>query len=223
VLIACWSPKGGSGTTVVACLLALVLARKEPPGALLADLGGDLPAALGIPEPTGPGLGDWLSAPTDVEADAVDRLEVGVRPSLALLPRGSPVAGAALASRADALAARLAADSRMVVADCGAADRGPGFGLAAGASLSLLVLRPCYLAVRRALAAPVAPTGIVLVAEPERALRSRDVEEVLGAPILAEVPRDPRVARAVDAGLLSTRIPRDVERRLERAVLALVP
>ena len=30
MLIACWSPKGGTGTTVVSCGLALVLARSQP-------------------------------------------------------------------------------------------------------------------------------------------------------------------------------------------------
>ena len=29
MLIACWSPKGGTGTTVVSCGLALVLARSQ--------------------------------------------------------------------------------------------------------------------------------------------------------------------------------------------------
>jgi len=49
VLIACWSTKGGAGTTVVTAALGLVLARRHPAGALLVDLAGDLPAALGLP------------------------------------------------------------------------------------------------------------------------------------------------------------------------------
>ena len=66
----CWSPKGGSGTTVVAASLALVLAQREG-GALLVDLAGDVPAALGMPEPSGQGAVDWLAAP--------DRLLVTIR------------------------------------------------------------------------------------------------------------------------------------------------
>ena len=53
VLVTCWSVKGGSGTTVVAAALALSLARRDE-GALLVDLAGDVPAALGCPEPTLP-------------------------------------------------------------------------------------------------------------------------------------------------------------------------
>ena len=74
MLVACWSAKGGSGTTVVAAALGHVLARSSPDGALLADLGGDLPAVLGLPEATAPGLADWLSAGDDVPPDALQRL-----------------------------------------------------------------------------------------------------------------------------------------------------
>ena len=40
MLLSCWSAKGGSGTTVVAASLALVLARTTGHDALLVDLGG---------------------------------------------------------------------------------------------------------------------------------------------------------------------------------------
>src|SRR3954447_24799627 len=59
MLVACWSVKGGSGTTVVSAALALAVAATGH-DALLVDMGGDVPAALGVPEPAGPGLADWL-------------------------------------------------------------------------------------------------------------------------------------------------------------------
>jgi hypothetical protein len=223
VLIACWSPKGGSGTTVTAVLLALACARSAPRGALLADLTGDVPAALGVPYPGGPGLVEWLEASADVGGDALARLEVDVGPGLRLLPRGAGSVSGGAALRAEALASVFAADDRPVVADCGRADRSPGRDLAAGATLSLEVLRPCYLALRRALDAPMQPTGVVLVNEPGRSLQRRDVEDVLGVPVWAEVPLDASVARAVDAGLLGARLPRPFERGLERALAAVAP
>ncbi|MBA2624197.1 MAG: hypothetical protein H0U89_01090, partial [Acidimicrobiia bacterium] len=75
MLIACWSVKGGSGTTVVAAALAVVLGREAPGGSLLADLAGDVPAVLGMVDPPGPGLDDWLRAGDGVPADALGRLE----------------------------------------------------------------------------------------------------------------------------------------------------
>jgi len=49
---------------------------------------------------------------------------------------------------------------------------------------------------------------VVLVRDPGRAVRSADVAVVVGAPVVAEVAVDPAVARAVDAGLARTRLPR---------------
>lgn len=219
MLLACWSPKGGSGTTVASVLLALTWARLSPSEVVLADVAGDVPAALGVPDPSGPGLADWLSASPDVGAEALARIEVDLGRGLRLLPRGpADAAGAGGGLRAEALAALLAADTRPVVADCGGGDRAPGRQLAAGAALSLVVLRPCYLALRRALAAPIRPSGIVLVHERGRALQRRDVEDVLGVPVWAEVPVDDNLARAVDAGLLASRVPRSVDKVFDRAL-----
>ncbi len=220
MLLACWSPKGGSGTTVIACGLAAVLARSGPrAGALLVDLSGDAGAVLGTPEPAGPGLAEWLGAGADVGAGALARLEVAVAGGLSFLAWKPPGPGYRPGlGRAEALLDALAADHRAVVADCGSAAAGAGLTLAAGAEQSLLVLRPCYLALRRALAAPVRPSGVVLVAEAGRSLGRRDVEEVLGVPVVAEVAVEETVARAVDAGLLARRVPRPLERALRPLV-----
>jgi anion-transporting ArsA/GET3 family ATPase len=47
--VACWSAKGGAGTTVVAAALARRFAAEQPRGALLVDTAGDSLAALGMP------------------------------------------------------------------------------------------------------------------------------------------------------------------------------
>jgi len=223
MLIACWSPKGGTGTTVVSCGLGLVLARsrQSAAGALIADLSGDVPAVLGLPTPASPGLVDWLAAGADVPAEALGRLEVDAGPGLRLLAWGGELGAGAAAvgggERGEVLAEALAAGGRPVVADCGSAASGAALAVAAAAEVSLLVLRPCYLALRRALAAPIRPSAVVLVNEPNRALTRRDIEEVLGVPVRAEVDYDPAIARAVDAGLLAGRVPRSLEKALREA------
>ena len=214
MLISCWSSKGGAGTTVVAASLALLLARRGPAGALLADLRGDAPAALGVPEPSSPGIAGWLAAGADVPPDALARLEEQLSDGLALLPRGH---GDLEPGRADLLAALLASDARPVVADCGAEPDGAALVVASAATRSVLVTRPCFLSLRRALLAPLRPSEVVLLAEAGRSLSRRDVEDCIGAPVVAEVSVDPAVARAVDAGLLATRLPRGLVRELGRA------
>jgi len=217
VLTCCWSVKGGSGTTVVAASLAL-LAASAPDGALLVDLAGDAPAALGLPEPTGPGVREWLAAGADVDADALEHLTVAVSPGLRLLPAGSsPVAHAPPPARVELLGQALRGRVGTVVVDLGVPSA-PVAPLASRADASLLVLRPCYLALRRAQVAPARPTGVVLVNEPGRALGRREVEDVIGVKVVAEIDLDPTIARAVDAGLLACRLPRALSRGLRSAV-----
>lgn len=230
MIFACWSPKGGSGTTTVAVALAALLAQADG-GAVIADCAGDVPAVLGLPDPVGPGLVEWLAAGADVPADALARLEVDAGGGLRLLAAGPSSGGspgaadhvAAEPGRLEALVGLLEADPRPVVADCGRAAEGIGLALAAGAGISLVVLRPCYLALRRALAAPVRPSGALLVVEEGRSLGEADVADVLGVPVVGCVPVDPAVARAVDAGLLARRPPRSVARALRGVVATGVP
>lgn len=215
VLIACWSAKGGVGTTVVASCLALTLAPRTPTGTVLADLAGDVPAALGLGDVDSPGLAGWLRAGDGVPADALARLEIEVVPGLTLLPRGRGRLGG---RRAEVLGAMLENGARTVVVDCGTRLAGARAAIAASASRSLLVTRPCYLALRHAASAPHRPTGVVVVREPGRVLGRSDVERVVGAPVVAEVEVDPAVARAVDAGLLANpRLPRALSRALRDA------
>ncbi len=215
MLLSCWALKGGVGTTVVTAALGLTLTRAGH-DVLLVDLAGDLPAALGLPEPDGPGLTDWLAAGDDVPADGLGRLELSAGPGLAVLPRGGgPLAPTV---RVEALVGALDT-RRSVVVDCGVLDgvEADRTVVAARATHSLLVTRACYLALRRASDPPLRPSGVVLVTEPGRALDRSDVEHVVGAPVRAEIAVDPAVARAVDAGLLASRLPRGLERALRHA------
>jgi CobQ/CobB/MinD/ParA nucleotide binding domain len=213
MLVACWSVKGGVGTTVVAASLALLLARRVGPGVVLADLAGDCPAALGLPEPDSPGLAGWLAAGDDVPADGLARLEVEASPSLALLPRGP---GSLLSDRAGVLASLLDRGPRPVVVDCGTAER-VAAAVVGGAQRSILVIRPCYLALRRAVASPLRPSEVVVIREPGRSLSRHDVESAVGVPVRVEIEADPAVARAVDSGLMAGRLPRSLERGLRHA------
>lgn len=216
MVVCCWSVKGGAGTTVVATALAMVLARAVPEGALLVDLAGDAPAVAGLPDdPDAPGVTEWLREGPLVPADGLARLELTVGRGLALLRRGR---GPMVVERARALAALLAADPRPVVVDAGLVTGDDvGSVIAASAAESLLVTRPCFLALRRAMTAPVRPSGVVLVVEEGRALTARDVEGALGVPVRAEVSVTAQVARAVDSGTLMTRLPRSLERELRHA------
>ena len=86
----CYAAKGGSGTTVVACIRAI----DSVGPVLLVDLDGDIPAMLGLAEPDRPGVVDWLGS--DAPIAHLDDLLVDVTPNCSLLPsRGADPASTA--------------------------------------------------------------------------------------------------------------------------------
>ena len=229
MIVTCWSVKGGSGTSAVAGGLAVAWAGERP--VLAVDLAGDLPAVIGMTAPTGPGVLDWLRAGSGVGAAALEALVVDAAPGLRVLHRGdAPDArGIDVADgRWRAFVEALSAVGADVVIDAGLVPLPPE--VAARTDASLLVIRPCFLALRRASTAAEVPTGVVVIAEPGRALGRRDVEQVLGIRTVAEMRLDPAVARAVDAGLLASRLPpslgqlaKSVDRWAARAVAPRAP
>ena len=158
-----WGAKGGVGTSTVAVLHAVALARAGYPTTLtgLPPQLGDLAALLAVP------ISD--DAPLDVNAI------IATAPTPAL--------------------------RQYAVVDGGT---DPGRGLSP--SERYLVVRPCYLALRRATETGVAGThGIVLVVEAQRSLGQADVEDVLGLPVVATMDVTSTVARSIDAGLIAAR------------------
>lgn len=198
--------------------LALIRATHSP--VLLVDLHGDLGCVLGVEGgesgPGSAGVGQWLRA-DNPPPQSLTRLEVAVVDGLSLLPWSSlpdlsspSVARAAPSHRAELLARLLAADPRTVIVDLGLRSR-PDTELHSHlltlASRSLLVTRACYLALRSARRWH-SPDAVIVIDEAGRPLRNRDISAALGAPVAASVRWDPAVARSIDAGLLTTRLPR---------------
>jgi hypothetical protein len=219
VLLALWSPKGGSGTSVVAAALALVSAGG--PATRLADLGGDQPAILGLsgvssPPEAGPspppagrdGLAGWLSFGPSAPTEWLDSVALPVVPGLGLLPRGSGSGGTAASEAGAALAVALR-DPGLTVVDAGRAAGAAPCAVVDVADVALMVIRPCYLALRRAVGHPglERSAGVILVEEAGRALDAGDVAAVLNRPVVGRFAVRAEIARAVDAGVLRDRLP----------------
>lgn len=188
-----YAPKGGQGTTVVACAFAL----QQPGRTLLVDDRGDCAAALGMAQPVAGGeivtvlTADILNGgtggldllvlddhvvPDPIAGDVLDRYDQVVYD-------GDPPTSATLTKEVRA-----------------------EFGLCT--ITETMVIRADYLALRRAIGIRT-PDRVVLIMEPGRALRPVDVARSLGIPenSITVVDIDPAIARAVDAGLLACRLP----------------
>lgn len=209
-----WSAKGGAGCTTVA--LGVALATAVDQGVLLVDLGGDALHALGAPAPA-VGIFDWLAS--DAPAAALGQIETDIgSDGLSVLSPGRPTTFDP--ARIDALVHGLRDERREVVVDIGVLTdhEAPMAGvrrcLVEELGCDTLVTRPCYLALRRATALDHRPDRVVVVAEAGRSLGAHDVEAAMGVGVVGLVDVDPAVSRAIDAGMLDSRLPRVFARQL---------
>lgn len=194
------SPKGGNCTTVTAAAFALLSASRGV-NTVLFDLCGDIPASLGMIEPSSPGINDWLSEHNEGDAETLVKSGTPLMNGLVVVHRGSKFVEGQ--PRWQALATAIESLPHTVVIDAGITFVPQEVREAV--QTVTMVTRPCYLSLRRATHLPK-PHNVVVIREESRALTVNDVSHVLGVPILAEIPYNPSISRSVDAGLLPSRV-----------------
>ncbi len=217
MVLAVWTPKGGSGCTVTSCALAIAAARDYPFPALLVDTEGDVPAALGVLDSPGLGVGDWIAAGQLQTASTLLSHAIATTAGLSVLPAGTK-------SRFDssdhgtALARVLATHGGAVVVDLGASDSKWQREVMDAADSVVMVIRACYLGLRRARRSPNLDltAGVVVIEETGRRIGSTEIEDVLGLPIWGSIPWRAAIASAVDAGVLAQRLPEELLRGSRR-------
>ena len=207
------SPKGGTGTSVVAASLAIVSSSSSP--TLLVDLAGDQAAILGLPQPP-IGLSDWANGMTYREFDEIVSL---CHDNLYLAPTGTFDFETLNANAWDKFLRALSlkhSEGYNIIVDLGRADI--PLALRKIVDTCYLVTRPCYLALRRAVDLETAFSGVIVVNEPDRVLTSRDVESVLKLKCVAEIPYTSEISRRVDSGLLKSRLPMALQSVLSQLI-----
>ena len=207
------SPKGGTGTSVVAASLAIVSSSSSP--TLLVDLAGDQAAILGLPQPP-IGLSDWANGMTYREFDEIVSL---CHDNLYLAPTGTFDFETLNANAWDKFLRALSlkhSEGHNIIVDLGRADI--PLALRKIVDTCYLVTRPCYLALRRAVDLETAFSGVIVVNEPDRVLTSRDVESVLKLKCVAEIPFTSEISRRVDSGLLKSRLPMALQSVLSQLI-----
>ncbi len=204
-----YAHKPGQGVTTITAALATLTARAGH-RTLLVDIGTDLPAVLGIAEPDLPGLVDYITNPNVTLADVV----IPVAEHLDLITRGEQTPLLDASTFGHSTGGLDHYDT--VIIDAGTT----ATGWVRHATTRALVTRPCYLALRHA-TGQRRPDYLAVITEPGRALNTADIEAVIGIPVTVTIQHTPDISRAVDAGLLTTRLPRSLARALTQLVAAL--
>ena len=185
---------------------------------MLVDFDGDQPDILGVDVADRHGVTDWLATSEPMEISTLENLLVSVAPGLRLLPIGraglvnSP--GSVDPERIASLVTGLGSIGTVIgdLGVIGAEPTSPRSLIGAASDRRTLLVRPCYLALRRARNVPIRFDSLVEVYEGGRALRTLDVEAVMGMAVCARLRVDPAIARSVDGATLVSRRPRSLRR-----------
>ena len=210
-ITAVYATKGGQGVTTTAAALG-ILAAHAGHRTLLVDTGHDLPAALGLPDNTDqPGLAEYVEP---ASRTTLDTITTPVAENLDIITRGT--APIVFSTHTYGLLVGGLGQYDHVIIDT--TDNAYAWTL--HVDHRVLVTRPCYLALRRSTITP-RPTHVVLINETGRALDAKDIGAVTGIPVTATIPYETDIARTIDAGLLTTRLPRTLTQALRPLVAAI--
>lgn len=210
MIITLHSMKGGSGVSTAAALTALAARKHIDHPVTLVDLCGDQSAIFG--RPPAAGIAEWAARglPPEGLGHALAAAADGVQ----LLGRGDgplPSRGRQASEVVDDLLVWMAGRGTVVV-DAG--NLHPGWDTPHGAGYdlrcqlsetsdhTLVVVRRCYLAARRAPSMPHRASGMIVVDESDYGLEANDIAQFTGVPVAATVPVEAATARAVASGLI---------------------
>lgn len=211
MIITLHSMKGGSGVSTTAALTALAARRNIDQPVTLVDLCGDQHAIFG--RPPAAGIAEWAARglpPEDLDS-ALDDAASGVQ----LLGRGAgplPPRGRQAGEVVDGLLVWMATRGTVVV-DAGNlhpgwdSAHGPGYDLrcqlSAASDHTMVVVRRCYLAARRAPSMPHRASRMIVVDEGGDRMKPDEIGQFTGVPLAAAIPVEAATARAVDSGLIA--------------------
>lgn len=222
MLISIFSPKGGSGCSTSTCLIAKSLAGHIPNTEvfLIDAYNGDLDSIVGVESESEYGFVQWVESANPTTTN-LDRISNNVLENLSFVKYSSVKRDIYLrnveidnadAEKFEKVATALNSEENICVVDLGTRVDAVSNSIIASSDLVIMVMKSCYVGLNRATAHPYIEKvdAAIIIEEQGRSIGSKQISEVLKINCIIEIDARRDFARAVDAGVLVVRTPKNM-------------
>lgn len=222
MLVSIFSPKGGSGTSTNACLLAKSFSRHMPsmPIVLIDAFNGDLDSIVGIDPESEYGFAQWLES-ANPNIHNLEKISNSVFENLTFVSNSSVKhdrfssqtnSVEDKAERYEKITSALSDDASVCIVDLGTRVDALSSVIVAASDLVVMAIKSCYVSLNRATAHPYREyaDACIFIEEQGRSINSKQVSEVLKINCIIELDARRDFARAIDAGVLLFRTPKNM-------------
>lgn len=222
MLVSIFSPKGGSGCSTSTCLIAKSLASHMPniEVFLIDGHNGDLDSIVGIETESEYGFVQWLESANPTVTN-LDRISNSVFENLSFVKFSSVKRDAysniieiesADVEKFEKITTALSGEENICVVDLGTRVDAISNSIVAASDLVIMVMKGCYVGLNRATAHPYSQyvDAAIVIEEQGRSIGSRQISEVLKINCIIEIDARRDFARAIDAGVLIFRTPKNM-------------
>ncbi|MFN8015817.1 MAG: hypothetical protein U0R17_04330 [Acidimicrobiia bacterium] len=205
-----YSPKGGSGTTTCAALVAKTLSISSPT-IFIDACNGDSQILLNIEEIKF-GFGDWLNSP-EKSIESFKKISLNLTKNLNYV---GPSIGNLISDTTDSqrneMLSPLFSDETNMVFDCGLCKGQLQLDIANSCDLVIAVIRKCFLGLSAFINHDLKnlTDSIIVVSESGRSISTKQIADSSGVKQLIEIEARRDYANLIDAGVLVDKSPQEI-------------
>lgn len=232
MLITVFSPKGGSGTSTCAALVAKSFSQNFSLPTMLIDAhNGDIETVIGVDSESEYGFVQWADAKLST-ANNLSRISSFITDNFSFVSYSSVkndryVDTALLVTveekqiKAKQIVDALSNNETNYIVDIGTRVNETTNALVEASDLVIMVMKGCYVSLNRASAHPYTSSTdtCIVISEPGRTITTKQISDVLKLNCIIEIEARRDFAKCIDAGILIFRTPRNMINAVDKFVI----
>lgn len=234
MLITVFSPKGGSGTTTCAALIAKSFSQQfSIPTVLIDAYDGDVETVVGVDSESEYGFIQWTEA-KDPTANNLARIATSISDNFSFVSYSSvkndkynaPAPSQSIQEKnqkAAQLVEALSNNESNYVIDIGTNVNESTNAIIEASDIVVMVIKGCYISLNRASSHPYSSSAdsVIVLSEPGRTITSKQICDVLRIKCVIEIEARRDFAKCIDAGILIFRTPKNMIGAIDQFVFDL--